>query len=133
MNWYHLSKISQSIVGINNLGNLISGDVIGKTKNVLDHTLLKIKTPEKKIKYLKPWEIKTTAPKKKKKKKYKPIFVDYLFSGVKYKKGKVLPSSLFLDKPDSETVFILHADPQTGTKTIARIRSDQVMSISKKR
>ena len=47
MNRYHLSKISQSVVGINNLGNLVSGDVIGKTKNVLDHTLLKIKTLEK--------------------------------------------------------------------------------------
>ena len=133
MNWYQLSKISQSIVGINNLGNLISGDIIGKTKNVLDHTILKIKTPEKEVKYLKPWEIKTTSPIKKKKKSFKPVFVDYLFSGVKYKKGKVLPSSMFLDKPDNNTVFILHSDPQTGTKTIARIRSDQVMSVHKKR
>jgi len=132
MNWYHLSKISQSVVGINNLGNLVSGDVIGKTKNVLDHTILKIKTPEKKVKYLKPWEIKKTTPKKKKKKSYKPTFVDYLFSGVRYKKGKVLPSSMFLDKPDNETIFILHSDPQTGTKTIARIRSDQVMSVNKR-
>tara|TARA_Y100000034_G_scaffold44001_1_gene53793 strand:- start:1543 stop:1941 length:399 start_codon:yes stop_codon:yes gene_type:complete len=132
VNWYKLSKISQSVVGINNLGDVISGDIIGSTKNVLDHDLLKIKTLEDKIKYLKPWEIKTKTVKKKKG-KYIPTFVDYLFSGVRYKKGKVLPTSLFLDKPDQFSVFVLHADPQTKSKKIVRIRTDQVLKNHKTR
>ena len=122
----HEDNFSPSIVGINNLGEVVSGDIVGSTKNVLDHTLLKIKTPENKIKYLKPWEIKTRAVKESKQ-KYKPAFVDYLFSGVKYKNGKVLPTSLFLDKPDQVTVFILHSDPQTKSKKIVRIRTDQIL------
>jgi len=126
MNWYTLSKESQSIIGVNNLGNTVSGDVIGKTKNVLDHDLLKIKTRENNIEYLKPWEIKTKLTKPKKQ-PYEAHFVDYLFSGVKYKKGKVLPTSMFLDKPDFNTIFILHLDPQTGTKKIVRIRTDQIL------
>jgi len=126
MNWYSLTKESQSIVGVNNLGNTISGDVVGKTKNVLDHDLLKIKTPNNKIEYLKPWEIKTKSGKPQKQ-KYEPHFVDYLFSGVRYKKGKVLPTSMFLDKIDNDTVFVLHKDPQTGAKKIVRIRTDQIL------
>ncbi|MAG27952.1 hypothetical protein CMI47_20695 [Candidatus Pacearchaeota archaeon] len=130
MNWYTLTKESQSIIGVNNLGNTISGDVIGKTKNILDHDLLKIKTINNKIEYLKPWEIKTQLDQQKKQ-PYEPHFVDYLFSGVKYKKGKVLPNSMFLDKIDNETVFILHADPQTGSKKIVRIRADQILKKDK--
>ena len=136
MNWYQLLKTSQyvypesktypSVIGVNNLGDVVSGDIIGTTKNVLDHDILKIKTPENKIKYLKPWEIKTKSVKKSEQ-KHKPTFVDYLFSGVRYKKGKVLPTSLFLDKPDQFSVFILHADPQTQTKKIVRIRTDQIL------
>ena len=137
LNWYRLSKTSQyvypedkfspSVVGVNNLGDVVSGDIVGSTKNVLDHNLLKIKTPENKIKYLKPWEIKTRAVKENKQ-KYKPAFVDYLFSGVKYTNGKVLPTSLFLDKPDQVTVFVLHSDPQTKSKKIVRVRTDQILN-----
>jgi hypothetical protein len=119
-------SFSPSVVGINNLGDVVSGDIVGSTKNVLDHNLLKIKTPENKIKYLKPWEIKTRAIKNNEQ-RYKPAFVDYLFSGVKYKNGKVLPTSLFLDKPDQVTVFILHSDPQTKSKKIVRVRTDQIL------